>query len=186
MALLLTAIGVFLFYATVPRRRSPLDNATLTILVTAWIGGLGGFAFDFLGSPDYHWLVLGLVITVALMDVGSYFIGRRFGRRPLAPMVSPKKTVEGYVAGIIIAIGVGAAFAWAEPFDLTDGLLIGAVVAIVAPVGDLAVSVLKRALGVKDMGYILPGHGGVLDRVDAMIITIPALWIAYSWMGLLT
>lgn len=186
MALLLTAIGVLLFYATVPGRRSPLDNATLTILVAVWIGGLGGFAFDFLGSPDYHWLVLALVITVALMDVGSYFIGRRFGRRPLAPMVSPKKTVEGYVAGIIIAIGVGAAFAWAEPFDLTDGLLIGAVVAIVAPVGDLAVSVLKRALGVKDMGYILPGHGGVLDRVDAMIITIPALWIAYSWMGLLT
>jgi phosphatidate cytidylyltransferase len=80
---------------------------------------------------------------------------------------------------------VGAAFGWAPPFDLVDGLLIGAVVAVVAPIGDLAVSVVKRALGVKDMGYILPGHGGVLDRVDAMIIAIPALWIAYSWMGLL-
>ena len=68
---------------------------------------------------------------------------------------------------------------------MTDGLLIGAVVAIVSPLGDLAVSVVKRALGVKDMGYILPGHGGVLDRVDAMIITIPALWVAYSWMGLI-
>ena len=89
------------------------------------------------------------------------------------------------MAGIIVAIAVGAAFAWAPPFEMTDGLLIGAVVAIVSPLGDLAVSVIKRALGVKDMGYILPGHGGVLDRVDAMIITIPAIWIAYSWMGLI-
>jgi phosphatidate cytidylyltransferase len=186
IALLLTAIAVFLFYATTPGRRAPLDNATLTILVTVWIGGLGGFAFDFLGSTHYRWLVLALVITVALMDVAQYFIGRRFGRHPLAPTVSPKKTVEGYVAGIVVAVGVGAAFGWAEPFDLTDGLVIGGVVAIVAPIGDLAVSVLKRALDVKDMGYILPGHGGVLDRVDAMVMAIPALWIAYSWMGLLT
>lgn len=186
IALLLTAIAVFLFYATVPGRRSALENAALTILVTAWIGGLGGFAFDFLKSPDYVWLVLALVVTVAAMDTGQFFVGRRIGRRPLAPVVSPKKTVEGYVAGAIVAIAVGAAFAWAEPFDMAAGLLIGAVVATVSPLGDLAVSVLKRALGIKDMGYVLPGHGGVLDRIDAMVITIPALWLAYSWMGLLS
>lgn len=185
IAMLVTAIAVFLFYATVPGRRSALENATLTLLVTAWIGGMGAFAFDLLQSSEYVWLVLGLVLTVAAMDIGQYFIGRRVGRRPLAPVVSPKKTVEGYAAGIIVAISIGAALAWAEPFELADGLLIGAVVAIVSPLGDLAVSVLKRALGIKDMGYILPGHGGVLDRIDAMIITIPALWIAYSWMGLL-
>jgi len=184
ISILLMTVAVLLFYATVPGRRAALENASLTIMVAAWIGGLGAFAFDFLGSDDYVWLVLGLVVTVAAMDIGQYFVGRRIGRRPLAPVVSPKKTVEGYVAGIIVAIAVGAAFAWAEPFEMTDGLLIGAVVAIVSPLGDLSVSVIKRALGVKDMGYILPGHGGVLDRVDAMIITIPALWIAYSWMGL--
>jgi phosphatidate cytidylyltransferase len=186
ISLLLTAVGVFLFYATVPGRRAVLENATATLLVTAWVGGLGGLAFDFLGSDQYRWLILALVITVAFMDVAQYFIGRRLGRHPLAPVVSPKKTIEGYVAGVIVAVGVGAAFAWAEPFDLTDGLIIGGVVAVVAPFGDLAVSVIKRALGVKDMGYILPGHGGVLDRVDAMIMTIPALWIAFSWMGLLS
>ncbi len=185
IALLLTGVAVLLFYATVPGRRAALENASLTIMVTAWIGGLGAFAFDFLESDQYTWLVLALVVTVAAMDVGQYFIGRRIGRRQLAPVVSPKKTVEGYVAGVFVAVGVGAAFAWAEPFEMTDGLLIGGVVAIVSPLGDLAVSVVKRALGVKDMGYILPGHGGVLDRVDAMIITIPALWIAYSWMGLI-
>jgi phosphatidate cytidylyltransferase len=185
VALLVTTVAVFLFFATVPGRRAVVDNASLTVAVTAWIGGLGAFAFDLLGSDEYQWLVLALVMTVAAMDIGSYFIGRRLGKRPLAPAVSPKKTVEGYIAGIIMAMVVGAAFGWAPPFDLTDGLIIGAIVAVVGPVGDLAVSVVKRALGVKDMGYLLPGHGGVLDRVDAMIIAIPALWIAYSWMGLI-
>jgi phosphatidate cytidylyltransferase len=186
IALLLTVIAVLLFYATSPGRRAPLENASLTILVAVWIGGLGGFAFDFLGSDDYRWLILALVVTVAIMDIAQYFIGRRLGKRQLAPVVSPNKTVEGYIAGVLVAIGIGAAFSWAEPFDLQDGLVIGAVVAVIAPMGDLAVSVLKRALGVKDMGYILPGHGGILDRVDAMIMTIPALWIAYSWMGLIS
>ncbi|MDJ0497914.1 MAG: phosphatidate cytidylyltransferase [Acidimicrobiia bacterium] len=185
VSLLLVAVAVFLFYATVPGRRAVLENASVTLLVTAWIGGLGGFAFDFLHSDDYYWLVLALVVTVAVMDIAQYFIGRRLGRHPLAPQVSPKKTIEGYIAGVLVAVGVGAAFALADPFDLVDGLIIGAVIALVAPFGDLAVSVVKRALGVKDMGYILPGHGGVLDRVDAMIMSIPALWIAYSWMGLL-
>ena len=184
ISLLLGAIAVFLFYATVPGRRAALENATLTLLVLAWIGGLGGLAFDLLGSDDYQWLVLALVITVAAMDIAQYFVGRRIGKRQLAPQVSPKKTIEGYVAGVAVALGIGAAFGLATPFDVTDGLIIGAVVAIIAPLGDLAVSVLKRSLGVKDMGYILPGHGGVLDRVDAMIMTIPALWLAYSWMGL--
>jgi phosphatidate cytidylyltransferase len=185
IALLVTAVAVFLFYATAPGRKGAVENASLTVLVTVWIGGLGAFAFDLLGSDDYIWLVLGLVVTVAAMDIAQYFIGHRLGRRALAPVISPKKTVEGYVAGIVVAIAVGAAFAWAPPFELSDGLLIGVVVAIVGPIGDLAVSVVKRALDIKDMGYILPGHGGVMDRVDAMIAVIPALWIAYSWMGLL-
>ncbi len=186
ISLLFVAVAVFLFYATVPGRKAVVENASLTLLVTAWIGGLGGFAFDLLHSDDYYWLVLALVVTVAVMDIAQYFIGRRLGHRPLAPQVSPKKTIEGYVAGVVVAVGVGAAFALANPFDLIDGLIIGGVIALVAPFGDLAVSVVKRALGVKDMGYILPGHGGVLDRVDAMIISIPAMWIAYSWMGLLS
>ncbi|MDJ0954596.1 MAG: phosphatidate cytidylyltransferase, partial [Acidimicrobiia bacterium] len=89
IALLLTAVAVFLFYATVPGRRAALENASLTIMVTAWIGGLGGFAFDFLGSDDYVWLVVALIVTVAAMDIGQYFVGRRIGRRQLAPVVSP-------------------------------------------------------------------------------------------------
>jgi len=185
IALLSTVIAVLLFYATVPGRTAVLENATLTVMAAVWIGGLGGFAFDIINSPNYRWLITALVVTVAVMDVTQYFVGRRIGHRPLAPIVSPKKTIEGYAGGVLAALAVGAAFGAFSPFDLGKGLVLGAVVAVVAPLGDLAVSVLKRAIGVKDMGAILPGHGGVLDRVDAMIFAIPALWIAYAWMGLL-
>ncbi len=107
VALLMTTVAVFLFYATVPGRRAVVDNASLTVAVTAWIGGFGAFAFDLLGSDQYQWLVFALVVTVAAMDIGSYFVGRKIGKRPLAPSVSPKKTVEGYVAGLITAVAVG-------------------------------------------------------------------------------
>ena len=95
IALLLTAVAVLLFYATVPGRRAALENASLTIMVTAWIGGLGAFAFDLLQSDDYVWLILGLVVTVAAMDVGQYFIGRRLGRRQLSPNRFPEEDGRG-------------------------------------------------------------------------------------------
>jgi len=186
VSLLVTTIAVLFFYAVVPGRAKPLENAALTIVGVAWIGGLGAFAFDILDSPDYRWLIGGLVVTVALMDSAQYFVGRRLGRRPLAPVVSPKKTVEGLIGGVLVALAAGAGFGMFEPFDLVNGLVLGAVVAVVAPFGDLAVSVIKRSIGVKDMGTILPGHGGVLDRIDAVLFVIPAAWMAYAWMGLLT
>jgi len=186
VALLVTTIAVLFFYAVVPGRAKPLENAALTIVGVAWIGGFGAFAFDILDSPHYRWLFGGLVVTVALMDSAQYFVGRHLGHRPLAPVVSPKKTVEGLVGGILVALAAGAGFGMFEPFDLVNGLVLGAVVAVVAPFGDLAVSVIKRSIGVKDMGTILPGHGGVLDRIDAVLFVIPAAWMAYAWMGLLT
>ena len=184
-AILITLVATLLFYGVVPDRSRPLHNTSLTMLGVLWIGGLGGFAFDIIKSEYYGWLVAALVVTVAVMDIGQYFVGRRIGKRALAPVVSPKKTVEGLVGGVLVALLVGVGFSYFGPFDLGSGLLIGAVVAVVAPIGDLAVSVIKRAIGVKDMSSILPGHGGILDRIDAMIFTIPAMWIAYSWLGLL-
>jgi CDP-diglyceride synthetase len=185
VALLVTIIAVLFFYAVVPGRTRPLENASLTTVGVAWIGGFGAFAFDILDSPHYRWLFGALVVTVALMDSAQYFVGRHLGRHALAPVVSPKKTVEGLIGGILVALATGAAFGMFEPFDLVNGLVLGAVVAVVAPFGDLAVSVIKRSIGVKDMGTILPGHGGVLDRIDAVLFVIPAAWMAYSWMGLL-
>jgi phosphatidate cytidylyltransferase len=114
-------------------------------------------------------------------DSFAYFGGRRFGRRKLIPAVSPNKTVAGSVAGILGTVPVGALYAalvlegWAGlPFGPVHGALCAALIAVLAQVGDLAESLLKREAGVKDSGALLPGHGGVLDRFDALYCTIPA------------
>lgn len=184
IALALTALVILLFFAVVPGRTKPLLSFGLTMLVAGWVG-FGAYAFPIIDSEDWRSLVLTAVALVAIMDIAQYFTGRTLGRHALAPVVSPKKTWEGLVGGVVVVLGLGALLHYIEPFDLQSGLAIGAVVAVVAPVGDLAVSAVKRSLGVKDMGVLLPGHGGILDRIDALLFVIPAAWIAYSWMGLI-
>jgi CDP-diglyceride synthetase len=185
VSLALTTVATLVFFGVVAHRKQPLLDTALTLLVVAWIGALGAPAMDIAFAPDYAWMVAAIVIITALMDIAQYFVGRRLGKRALAPEISPKKTIEGLVGGVVVALGVGAVLGNFGPFSLTDGLLLGGIVAVAGPIGDLAVSVVKRAIGVKDMGAILPGHGGVLDRIDAMIFVIPVAWVAYSWMGLI-
>ena len=187
IALGLTMIGATLFLALSAQRRTPLLDLALTIGAMAWIGVLGAPAFDIIQAAEFRWLIFAVVFTTAVMDVAQYFVGRALGRRPLAPVVSPKKTIEGLVGGVFAAALVGAVFGTIQssPFSLESGLAFGVMVGIVAPFGDLAVSVVKRALNVKDMGGILPGHGGVLDRVDAIIFVIPSAWVLYRFFDLL-
>ncbi|HEX6307950.1 MAG TPA: phosphatidate cytidylyltransferase [Longimicrobiales bacterium] len=118
-----------------------------------------------------------------LGDTFAYFGGRRFGRRKLIPAVSPGKTVEGALSSVLGTVLVGAGYAhfvfgmWlGVPLDAVAGALIGLVISPVAQVGDLAESLLKREAGVKDSGALLPGHGGVLDRFDALFFTIPVMY----------
>ena len=186
IALLLMAIVLLLFSAVSPRRDQPAANFALTVLVAVWIGGLGAFAFDIIQAQDYQVLVLAIVALVALVDISSFFVGRSIGRRPLAPVISPKKTIEGFVAGTLTALAVGAVIGYlVEPIDLPTGLVLGAVVAVFVPIGDLAVSVVKRSLDIKDMGSILPGHGGLLDRIDGVIMAIPAVWVVMTWLAVI-
>jgi phosphatidate cytidylyltransferase len=187
IALALTAIGATLFLALSAERRTPLLDLALTVSMMAWIGVLGAPAFEIVEAPEFRWLILAVVLTTAFMDVAQYFVGRALGRRKLSPVVSPKKTIEGLVGGIFTALVVGVVFGSIEasPFDPGSGLAFGAMVAIVAPFGDLAVSVVKRALAVKDMSAILPGHGGIMDRIDAMVFVIPAAWIHFQYFDLL-
>lgn len=185
VAIAATLAATLLFFGLASERKSPMRNVGITVMGTAWIGGTGAFVFEMVNADEYGWLIVATVVTVAVMDMASYFVGRRVGRHRLAPRVSPNKTIEGLVAGVLAAIGVGIAFGLREPFDLSSGLALGLVVASAAPFGDLAVSVLKRSLGVKDMGTLLPGHGGLLDRIDAMLFVMPFAWIVYSWSGLI-
>jgi phosphatidate cytidylyltransferase len=183
-ALMVTVL--LLFDAVSKRRTGAVSGFATTIFVAAWVGGFGAFAFGIIASDNYQSLVLAVVVSVALVDIAAYAVGSAIGRRRLAPVVSPKKTLEGLIGGTLMAFlaGVAASF-FIEAMDLPAGVAFGAVVAVFAPLGDLAVSVAKRALNIKDMGSILPGHGGLLDRIDAIIATVPAAWAVFTWMGLL-
>jgi phosphatidate cytidylyltransferase len=183
-ALMITVI--LLFDAVSQRRQGAVSGFSLTILVAVWIGGFGAFAFPIIAAENYQALVLTVVGMVALVDIAAYFVGRTIGRRPFAPQISPNKTIEGFIGGTFMALLAGAvASFFVEAIDLPAGLALGVVVAVFAPLGDLAVSVIKRSLNIKDMGSVLPGHGGLLDRIDAIIAVVPAAWATFVWLGLL-
>jgi phosphatidate cytidylyltransferase len=184
--LALTVVVTFFVYAFVPIQRDALTNGGLTILGLSWVVGTAAFAYPILESEDYRILILAIVAVTAAMDIGAYGIGRAWGNRALAPVLSPNKSVEGLIGGIGACLLVGVAIGnFVEPFDVVSGIGLGIVVVLAAPLGDLAESMLKRSLGVKDMGSILPGHGGILDRIDALLFVIPAAWVFYQTIGLL-
>jgi phosphatidate cytidylyltransferase len=140
-------------------------------------------------SIDNSWLSSGLLITLAacLMvvasDIGSYMIGRRLGRHPLSP-ISPSKTIEGAIGGALCSVVVGALMASLMGWTLgwLSGGLLGALVALFALVGDLTESMMKRDAGIKDSGDALPGHGGILDRIDSYLFTPAVVYYALILM----
>jgi phosphatidate cytidylyltransferase len=132
------------------------------------------YAGALLGRPDGHFVLLGLGAVIAACDIGAYFVGRRFGGPKLMPSVSPNKTVSGSVGGILAAVLVGiVVFARIGETPLQQAIPFSVVIAIAAQSGDLFESAVKRRLGVKDSGSILPGHGGLLDRFDGYLLVVP-------------
>ncbi len=165
-------------------RRSPrvLVSMSVTLFVATWVGGLGAFSGLLLSAanfPHRHGEVLGfaaVLLTVA-HDVGSFVVGSRFGRHRFAPTVSPGKSLEGLLGGTVLTLLVaGLAVGALAPFDRTNALLLGLLVSVAAPLGDLTESLVKRDLGLKDMGSLLPGHGGLFDRVDALLFVFPVTY----------
>lgn len=130
------------------------------------------------------WVLFLLLAIVWLGDTAAYYLGSRFGRHKMAPVVSPEKSWEGAIAGFVT--GILATWIWSHwrlGSVSIELIAVGAATAIFAQVGDLVESMLKRAAGVKDSGALLPGHGGVLDRMDAMLFAAPALLLGLWWLG---
>ncbi len=163
----------FLFRAGPGR---PLVGICVTIGGFAYIGGLAGFAGLMLGYSNGIGLVIGLAICVIAYDSFGYLVGKKFGRTPLSPQVSAGKTLEGLVGGMVASIVVSVlVVSHIHPWGgIGHSFLLGLTVAVVAPLGDLCESMIKRDLRIKDFGSILPGHGGVLDRFDALLFVLPA------------
>ena len=114
-------------------------------------------------------------------DSGALFVGRAIGKRPLSKALSPNKTVEGTLGGTLVTLLIGAiVLPMMSPWTLSHGILFAIALSVVVPLGDLFESMVKRTLGVKDIGHLLPGHGGVLDRVDGLLFALPtAFYLAH-------
>ena len=135
------------------------------------------------GEPEGFQQILFLLAIVWATDTAAFIGGRLVGRRPLAPEISPKKTVEGGVAGLLAATLLAAALSSWIGLDFPAAMVVGLVVSVFAQMGDLAESLAKRAAGVKDSGALFPGHGGLLDRIDSLIFAAPALYYVLRLVG---
>lgn len=158
------------------REGHPTANWALSVTSGLYLGWLGAHMLRLRSGPGGTWWVLTAISAIMVADSAAYFIGRRWGEHKMAPTLSPGKTWEGFTAGVIFgplaATGLALLWRWlagsAGPSWLA-GLLVGGAVSILAPVGDLAVSMIKREVGAKDSGTLFPGHGGALDRVDSIL-----------------
>ena len=160
--------------------RTPLEDSIPAL-------GILGFGIPYFAAPiaSLHqlqradpWLVFLLMAIVWLGDTAAYYVGSRIGRHKMAPTISPKKSWEGAAAGLVTSLIAAAVWSIARLGGLDPALLgVAAVAAVAAQVGDLVESLIKRGVGVKDSGSVLPGHGGVLDRMDAMLFAAPVLLI---------
>jgi phosphatidate cytidylyltransferase len=180
------AAGTILFFSLSPRRYA-LANTAVTVFGMAWAGMLA-FAVLIAAGPHPVAHIIFLVIVIAGNDIAAYFVGRSLGRRPLAPMVSPSKTVEGFIGGLLLGGVIAAVLVVFPPWEeigIARALVTAGVVGLLVPLGDLAESMVKRALAVKDMGSVLPGHGGMLDRIDGFLFAVPAVYILFRGFGLL-
>jgi phosphatidate cytidylyltransferase len=183
LVLVMLVAASFLWYlARVEPAADPVAGISSTVFVTVWIGGFGSFGALLLNPtlfPNRHGVafLLAAVITTAAADVASLLVGSAFGRHLLAPSISPNKSWEGFLGGAIASILVAVIVVhFIHPWTIGKALVLGIVVAVVAPLGDLSQSMIKRNLGVKDMGRLMPGHGGILDRVDGLLFVLPATY----------
>lgn len=177
--LVLLIVGGMLFNLAIPE---PVEGAALRIgyAVTGplYVGGLFGLIGDVFQQPyGGAWILLAMVCSF-FSDTGGYFAGRAFGKHKLAPRVSPKKTIEGSVGGLLAAVaGSVVVQIWFLPaVALPAVMLLAAVAAFAGQLGDLCESLIKRGTGVKDSGNVLPGHGGMLDRSDALLFATAVIW----------
>jgi phosphatidate cytidylyltransferase len=183
LGLLLTvAVLGSLIWTLGQRSIAPATDWALTLTGSLYLGWLLGHAIRLRALDNgLLWLFLAAA-GVWAADVTAYFAGRAFGRHKWWPRHSPNKTWEGYLSGVVASIAVvGVIGAWLLQAPLASSLLLGLIIGSVAPLGDLAESMIKREVGAKDSSHLIPGHGGILDRIDSLLFSIP---IVFYWVSL--
>ncbi|NNN03303.1 MAG: phosphatidate cytidylyltransferase [Acidimicrobiaceae bacterium] len=181
MATLLILFG-FIWYLNAEKSVDVVDGFGATVFVFVWVGVLGTSALAMVAPHAYvgrHGLAytLATILLTVANDSGALFVGRWLGKRPLNARLSPNKTVEGVIGGTLFTLLVGAVvIPMMSPWTMRLGLEAALVLSVVVPMGDLLESMVKRTLGVKDLGRVLPGHGGVMDRIDGLLFALPTMY----------
>jgi phosphatidate cytidylyltransferase len=178
--ILVTLFFSFVLYGLSDIRASATATFGITLLGVVWIGGGIGLLLLVRDIPDHgFWALIAVMFTVFAADTVAFFVGRALGRRKMAPAISPGKTWEGLIAGVAGAMIAAFLILYKdrdEFLTIPETLLLGAAVAVASVFGDLFESAVKRDLGVKDSGRLLGGHGGMLDRLDALLWAGPAAY----------
>ena len=169
-------LGTVVWLLADPDRRDVVGNLTTTVLLGTWTGLMGSFGVLLITRPEEGTVAVLAVIGGAIFgDIGGYAVGTLVGRTKIAPTVSPNKSLQGLLGGLVLSGGLGALVlpAAGDLFTPATGALVAALSVLAGFLGDLTESMVKRDVGVKDFGSLLPGHGGILDRVDGILLAMP-------------
>jgi phosphatidate cytidylyltransferase len=191
LALNMLTLGIILISELYRKKNNPFGNIAFTLLGVAYVALpfsvtnyfviTGGSPIGFEGIKFYPWILFSCFMIIWANDSWAYLGGRWFGKHKLFERISPGKTWEGSIVGGIVAL----LFSWImsmffKEIDLVHWFATGAILIVTSTLGDLVESMLKRSLGVKDSGTMLPGHGGILDRFDGMFISLPVIWAYFT------
>jgi phosphatidate cytidylyltransferase len=180
--LAVTALAVMLW-----RLRGGVDgfvrDATAGVFTAVYVPFLAGFVVMLIRPEDGEWRVLTFILVTIASDIGGYAAGVLFGKHPMAPVISPKKSWEGFAGSAVCCMVVGwLSVTYLLEGDWWVGVVLGAMAVVTATLGDLCESVIKRDLGVKDMSQVIPGHGGIMDRLDSLLATVAPTWLLLHYL----
>lgn len=183
--LLATFVGSSLIVLTVrllDGQEAYVHHVSRSIFTLVYAPLLAGFAVLLSTQENGAWKVLAFILLTAATDLGGYAAGAIFGKHPMAPNISPKKSWEGFAGALVLQLVVGVVL-WVYVFDQPwwEGAVVGFVLMLTATIGDLVESIIKRDLGIKDMGSLLPGHGGVMDRLDSLVVNAFMAWLLFEF-----
>ena len=163
--------GVFL-----KREKDTLVDVAVTILGMIYVGWFFSYLIFIRALTEHGGYLFFLIFTIWAMDIAAYLAGKFLGHTPLAPSISPKKTWEGALAGFLVAMGAAMILSQTAQLELYHALILGGLIGIFGQLSDLVESLIKRDAGAKDSSNIIPGHGGVLDRIDSFVLTAPLMY----------
>jgi phosphatidate cytidylyltransferase len=183
IAALVAATALILILSLGTAGPASSEGTTIGITCLLYVGVLIGHALLLYQLPDGRALILFLLAVTWAGESAAYLVGSAVGRHRLAPTISPGKTIEGALAQLVASVGAGCGLGWLGGWSSTEAAGIGLLLGVVGQVGDLAESRIKRSVGAKDAGVLIPGHGGLLDRIDGLLFNTPVLFYYVSVIG---